>query len=66
MFSTMSAAINTVSGTVYEDVVQNWMPKETSEATASFIMKIFVVVFGIICVLLVYIVEKLGEIVEVS
>lgn len=66
MFSTMSAAINTVSGTLYEDFVQTWMPKNTTEATASVIMKIFVVVFGIMCVMLVYVVEKLGEIIEVS
>ncbi|KAK7590845.1 hypothetical protein V9T40_002458 [Parthenolecanium corni] len=62
--STMSAAINTVSGTLYEDFVQTWMPKNTTEATASVIMKIFVVVFGIMCVMLVYVVEKLGEIIE--
>lgn len=62
----MSAGINTVSGTLYEDFIQNCMPKNSTEAVASFIMKIIVVLIGIICVLLVYLVEKMGEIIQVS
>ena len=62
----MSAGLNTAAGTLYEDFLVNLLPKNTSEWTASFIMKITVVIIGLICVALVYVVERLGTIVQMA
>lgn len=62
----MSAGLNTLAGTFYEDFVTLRLPKKVSDSTASFIMKLIVVVFGCICVALVYVVEKLGPIMQVQ
>lgn len=62
----MSAGLNTVAGTLYEDFIEGWLPKYTTDGLASLIMKVIVVVMGCICVLFVYIVEHLGGIIEVK
>lgn len=62
----MSASLNTVSGTIYEDFVRKIIRVEVSDTTASVIMKCIVVVVGIVCVILVVLVEKLKGIVQVS
>lgn len=43
-----------------------WMPANTTEKTASNCMKIIVVVIGSICTAMVFIVEKMGGIVQLS
>lgn len=60
----MSAQLNTVSGTIYEDFVVKMMNIKVSELTASIIMKCTVVVVGFTCVCLVTVVEKLGGILQ--
>lgn len=62
----MSAQLNTVSGTIYEDFVVKMMRIKVSESTASVIMKCIVVIAGFLCVSLVFIVDKLGGILQVS
>lgn len=62
----MSAQLNTVSGTIYEDFVVKMFHVKFSESTASIIMKCIVIVTGVICVALVFIIEKLGGILQVS
>lgn len=62
----MSAQLNTVSGTIYEDFIVKMMHIKFSEMTASVIMKCIVVITGIICVSLVIIIEKLSGILQVS
>jgi len=62
----MSAQLNTVSGTIYEDFVVKMMGIKVSQLTASIIMKCTVVVTGFVCVSLVFIVEKLNGILQVS
>lgn len=62
----MSAHLNTVSGTIYEDVLVNILGIKVSDFTASIIMKCTVVVAGIICLALVMVVEKLKGIIQVS
>ncbi|XP_050435700.1 sodium-coupled monocarboxylate transporter 1-like [Adelges cooleyi] len=62
--STMSAQLNTVSGTIYEDFIVKMMGFEITQSTASIIMKVIVVIVGIICVALVSVVEKLGGILQ--
>lgn len=64
--STMSAGLNTVAGTIYEDFLIQCMPHKATDAQASFILKIIVVVIGTICVFLVYVVENLGTILQLS
>jgi len=62
----MSAGLNTAAGTLYEDFIDPLMPKNRSEWAASFVMKIMVIIIGVICVGLVYVVEKMGAIVQVQ
>ncbi|VVC39886.1 Sodium/solute symporter [Cinara cedri] len=64
--STMSAQLNTLSGTIYEDFVVKMMSVKVSELTASIIMKCTVVIIGFLCVGLVLVVEKLSGIVQMA
>lgn len=61
-FSTLSAHLNCLAGTVYEDFVLQFMPKSTTEKTASNVLKLIVIISGVIFTALVYVVEKLGGI----
>lgn len=61
----MSAQINTVSGTIYEDFIVKMMGIKVTELTASVIMKCIAVISGVICVILVFVVEKLNGILQV-
>lgn len=61
----MSAQLNTVSGTIYEDFIVKIMGVQFSDLTASIIMKFTVVIIGTICVLLVLVVERLKGILQV-
>ncbi|XP_025831515.1 sodium-coupled monocarboxylate transporter 2-like isoform X2 [Agrilus planipennis] len=62
----MASGLNTVSGTVYKNFIVNWMPKGTSEKTASNILKLIVIIAGIICSALVFVVDKLGAVLQVA
>uniref|UniRef100_A0A2S2QY91 Sodium-coupled monocarboxylate transporter 2 n=1 Tax=Sipha flava TaxID=143950 RepID=A0A2S2QY91_9HEMI len=64
--STMSAQLNTVSGTIYEDFIVKMMGIKVSDLTASIIMKCTVVITGMICVSLVAVVEKLNGILQMA
>ncbi|XP_060833760.1 sodium-coupled monocarboxylate transporter 1-like [Rhopalosiphum padi] len=64
--STMSAQINTVSGTIYEDFIVKMMGIKVSDLTASIIMKSIAVISGFICVILVFVVEKLNGILQMA
>nr|XP_012219270.1 PREDICTED: sodium-coupled monocarboxylate transporter 1-like isoform X2 [Linepithema humile] len=65
--ATMSASLNTVSGTIYEDFVRPWMPDgPKKEATATTVMKIIVVITGAISVGLVFLVERLGPVFQIA
>jgi Na+/proline symporter len=61
----MSAQLNTVSGTIYEDFVVKLIGIKCSDLTASTIMKCTVVIAGIICAALIIVVEKLKGIMQV-
>lgn len=63
--STMSASLNTVAGTIYEDFVMFFKKERHSEAVASCIMKGIVFFVGVVCIFLVFVVEKLGGIIQV-
>ncbi|KAF3428715.1 hypothetical protein E2986_13469 [Frieseomelitta varia] len=65
--STMSAALNTVAGTIYEDFIDSWLPDSSDkENRAARIMKIIVVVIGVICMVMVFVVDRLGDIFRAS
>lgn len=55
-----------MSATIYEDFVSKFMPASTSEKTASNILKLIVLVAGIVCASLVYVVEHLGGVLPLS
>ncbi|XP_071862299.1 sodium-coupled monocarboxylate transporter 2 [Bombus fervidus] len=65
--STMSANLNTVAGTIYEDFIDPYLPDSSEkEKRAAKIMKAIVVVVGLICMSLVFIVDRLGDIFRLS
>lgn len=59
--SSMSSSLNSLSGTIYVDFLKPSYPN-ASEKAASNIMKLLVVVVGLICLGLVFVVERLGSI----
>jgi Na+/proline symporter len=61
----MSTGLNSITGVVYEDFVKPMSKKPWSEAKASILMKVVVVVVGIICVALVFLVEHMGAVLQV-
>lgn len=63
--STMSCGLNTVAGTMYEDFIEPMLGK-TTDRRASNIMKVLSAVFGVLCVLLVMVIEKLGSLLELT
>lgn len=58
--STLSAYLNSLSGIVYEDFISHYMPEKIKPQTVSNILKLLVVILGVFCTSLVYIVEHLG------
>lgn len=64
--STMSTALNTIAGTIFEDFVLPCIPGKASEETSSRIMKGIVVLTGVSCILMVLVIENLGHILEMA
>ncbi|XP_012533313.1 sodium-coupled monocarboxylate transporter 1 [Monomorium pharaonis] len=65
--ATLSANLNTVSGTIYEDFINPRIPDSPKkEAMATNIMKGIVVVTGVISVILVFLVERLGSVFQIG
>ncbi|KAI4499240.1 hypothetical protein M0802_005500 [Mischocyttarus mexicanus] len=65
--ATMSASLNTMSGTIYKDFIDPWLPvRPNNEARAAKIMKIIVLIIGGIAVGLVFVVEHLGSVFQIS
>lgn len=58
--STMSTSMNTLSGTIYDDFVKPHF--KFKESTASNVIKAMVVFIGALCLVLVFVVEKLGSV----
>lgn len=55
-----------MSATIYEDFISKFMPENTTEKTASNVLKLIVFLVGIVCTGLVYIVEHLGGILPLA
>ncbi|PNF16521.1 hypothetical protein B7P43_G07192 [Cryptotermes secundus] len=65
--SSMSTSLNTLSGTIYEDFLSRWLPTDKqTEVVVNFIMKLTVCVVGVVCVFLVFWIEKLGSVIQVG
>lgn len=62
----MSAALNTLSGIFLGDFIQPLFREKFTEITASRIMKLTVIVLGIICISLVFVVERLSTVYHVG
>ncbi|XP_058797242.1 sodium-coupled monocarboxylate transporter 2-like isoform X3 [Phymastichus coffea] len=65
--STMSASLNCLSGMIYEDFLDGWIadsPKK--DAKSANIMKFLSVMIGLITVALIFLIERLGTIFEMS
>lgn len=53
-------------GVIFEDFIRPQMKEPISELKASWIMKFVVLIIGAICVAMVFVVEQLGAIIQVS
>ena len=62
----MSSYLNTVSGTIFEDFISKLLPGTITEERAGRWMKGIVAVVGVICVLMVFVIEKLGPVIQVT
>lgn len=62
----MSSILNTTSGVIYKDFICLIFPKGSTEKNASNIMKLIVVVVGTVTMSMVFIVEKLGSVLQVA
>ncbi|XP_052896837.1 sodium-coupled monocarboxylate transporter 1-like [Anopheles moucheti] len=63
--STMSSVLNTLAGTIYEDFIQHRMPN-ASEKKASNIMKMLVVLLGFLVLGLVFVAERMGQVMHIA
>ncbi|OXU29062.1 hypothetical protein TSAR_015177 [Trichomalopsis sarcophagae] len=65
--STMSASINTLSGLIYDDFIEQWMSESSNkDAKAANIMKVISVIIGCISVAMIFVIEHLGTVLEMS
>lgn len=65
--SSMSTGLNTLCGVIYEDFLARILPeKSRNERTVNYIMKLTVCIVGVICVFLVFLVEKMGSVIHVT
>ncbi|GJQ68439.1 hypothetical protein Trydic_g17025 [Trypoxylus dichotomus] len=64
--SSLSASLNCMSGAIYHDFIAYFVPKDISQEIVSRYLKIIVVILGIICTILVYLVERLGSLLALT
>jgi Na+/proline symporter len=63
--SSMSTGLNSMSAVVLEDFYKTWFNRQPSPQQTNILMKMVVVVMGAICVGLVFVVERLGAVLQV-
>lgn len=56
--SSLSACLNATSGVIYKDFVSHFLPKATPQKRISNVLKVIVAGLGIVCTLLVFILDK--------
>lgn len=64
--SSMSTCINTLSLTVYEDFLRSRLPSDISRKATNRILKGIVVVSGLLSLVLIFVIEKLGGVLQIS
>ncbi|XP_044269102.1 sodium-coupled monocarboxylate transporter 2-like [Tribolium madens] len=64
--STLSATLNCLAGTIYEDFISKFMHKRITQKTASNILKIIVVITGVACTALVFVIEHMGGLLKLA
>ncbi|XP_043659860.1 sodium-coupled monocarboxylate transporter 1 [Drosophila teissieri] len=64
--SSLSTGLNSLSAVVLEDFVKTFRKSPLSEGQTAFVMRSVVVVFGIVFVALVFAVEKLGAVLQLT
>ncbi|KAK9502719.1 hypothetical protein O3M35_011433 [Rhynocoris fuscipes] len=62
--STMSTSLNAVAGTMFEDFIKPLLPWKASDKQSSFIMKCLVIITGLICTGMVFVVANMGTIMQ--
>ncbi|CAH1155465.1 unnamed protein product [Phaedon cochleariae] len=63
--SSFSGNLNSLAGTIYEDFLKNTLERKGINKTTC-VLKLLVVIIGVISVLMVYIVERLGGLMAIS
>lgn len=61
----MSTALNSSSAVIYEDFFKTFYKRNLTARQSDILMKSVVLVIGTICALLVFVVEKLGAVLQV-
>ncbi|KAK3921900.1 Sodium-coupled monocarboxylate transporter 1 [Frankliniella fusca] len=64
--STLSGGLNTLSGTLYTDFIEKFIPHKVSDERASVHMKIVSLAIGAFCVGMIFVVEHLGPVLQVA
>ena len=62
----MSSTLNSLGATLFEDFVRPCLAIKLSDRTSNNIIKLLVIITGAACVLMVFLVDKVGGIVQVS
>jgi Na+/proline symporter len=62
----MSSNLNSLGATLFEDFIRPCMRNKIADSTANRIVQSIVVIVGLICIGIVFIVDKLGAILQVS
>lgn len=62
----MSTGLNSMAAVVLEDFYKTWFSHKLSPRQTDILMKTVVVVVGTVCVGLVFVVEKLGAVLQVK
>jgi insulin-like growth factor 2 mRNA-binding protein 1 len=61
----MSSTLNSLGATVFEDFVRPCLDIKLSDRAYSNVIKLIVVIIGAVCVLMVFLVDKVGGIIQV-
>ncbi|XP_067005054.2 sodium-coupled monocarboxylate transporter 1 isoform X1 [Anabrus simplex] len=64
--SSMSTAMNSMAAVILEDFYKPFFAKPLTERQTSVLMKAVVIIFGFVCVALVFVVEKLGSVLQMA
>lgn len=64
-FSSLSTSLNSMSTVVLEDFVKPFRSSKLSERETNTIMRAVVLIFGILCVTLIFVVEKSDTVLQV-